>query len=179
MYTDIANGDTLFSKHIWRFIDLREQTNAPLSYDTSLPRDRNFIAILFTGLQRGEYSAYRSDTCDTNQLLSMGDIPMFDTLSGTLYKQLNIVGLKIMEEWLFLKSSGKMEGRIIAFAPVAASTMPNNTSENREMFWVLYADIKNQLAQHYCLKTPKPLSFLEYFDQRKFSSRVVKVSRRL
>ncbi|GAA4469593.1 hypothetical protein GCM10023093_29320 [Nemorincola caseinilytica] len=169
VYSDEVSGaDTLWKKRVLRYIDLRERTNAPLLYDASIPHDSNFVVLLFNGLQRGDYKAYHIQENALDSILPGKQMPVKDIPTTIPLQDTAIAGIKIIEDWLFLRSKGEMTVRIVAIAPV--------TTGKTDVFWLLFPDITHMLAAHYIPNANIRLSYLDYFEARKFSSRIIKMS---
>ena len=59
-YRPIPNSDIMFSKTIWRAVDLREKQNKPM-----FAENREISRVILEAVKRGELQAYRNDSLTT------------------------------------------------------------------------------------------------------------------
>lgn len=145
-YPYIREADVLWSKIIWRVIDLRQKLNLPLYYPTRLMKDRKSITqTLYTAIREGEIQAYdpfpalmrpgdeftkRMSINEVRGNLNM-DTLMIDTVmvkgpDGRMTMQVKdgeipwheIKQLWIKEEWFFDSKLSIMQVRILGICPV-------------------------------------------------------------
>ena len=64
-YPSLREAEVMWSKRIWRVIDLREKLNFPLYFPTEEMQDRkSLIQTLYRSLEKGELVAYDADMDD-------------------------------------------------------------------------------------------------------------------
>ncbi len=198
-YVYVREADVMWSKRIWRVIDLREKMNLPLYYPLDdLPARISLFRVLQKGISAGkitrmfEFDAFTNEfgeELNAQQALaemtetiyvkdSVGN-PLLDpngnqvTMQDTL-KPDRIVQYWIKEDWFFDKQRSVMEVRIIAMAPVIELDDPvNGRFSYKPLFWVYYPDCRNYFSQ-YKIYNPYNdtawLSFEQFFEKRIFSS---------
>ncbi len=141
-YYHLREADVMWSKKVWRLLDLREKMNHPLYYPTD-PMDsrKNLFQILMDGIENEgitvyEYDPYeRSDefsappqTLDQiNKALGGGvdTTEIEDLETGEIKKQYipkdpkpeEVFRFLMKEEWAFDRQRSKMEVRIKGLAP--------------------------------------------------------------
>jgi len=145
-YAYLREADVMWSKRIWRVIDLKEKINLPLAYPLSHSiRDRkNLIDLLMDAIEEGTLTAYSpygeqglpddeftlpmtQDELkkvggagnDTTQL-TRPDPPYdtYDTVIHRTFSRDNVIGFRLKEDWFFDKQRSVIEPRIIGFAPL-------------------------------------------------------------
>jgi gliding motility associated protien GldN len=141
--THVREADVMWSKRIWRTVDLRQKQNLPLYYplqDITLGK-RSLIQVIYNvlndskGPQIPAYTSYElKDQIPADQVLKMFTVEqefdslLFDAASGVcLGTQKNvfrktfegeikegIVKVHLMEDWFFDKQRSVMDVRILA-----------------------------------------------------------------
>jgi gliding motility associated protien GldN len=198
-YVYEREADIIWSKRVWRAIDLREKMNHPYYYPLDATGKR---ASLFQVLKNGIYSGKITSvfTFDifsyefgppltlpeigkalTEQLAmkdSLGN-PVFDATGAPAFKPDTIRpdGIKqyyIKEDWFFDKQRSVMDVRIISIAPIIEVNDPvQGKFSYKPLFWVYYPAIRNYLSQYNCYNPYNDAewrTFDEAFSKRMFSS---------
>jgi gliding motility associated protien GldN len=175
-YPYIREADMMFTKRIWRIIDLREKINHPLYYPTQRMQDRtSLVQRLVDAIKYNEISAYDPAVDDEfTTLLSYNQVLQnFDALDKTKTQQsistgldttINVKGeirwqdvkeLLIKEEWFFDKQQSSMQVRIIGICPIRHFYRELKTGGEEEvagelvrqpLFWVYFSEARKVLA---------------------------------
>jgi gliding motility associated protien GldN len=189
-------ADVMWSKNIWRVIDVRQKLNTPFTYSL-LP----LAQIIHEAAKKGDIIAYDAAVENADQCLkpmTRDEVANIGVRNDTLWtmnvfngeeEQVvvnnglswdKIIKYRVKEVWFFDTKSSTMKVRILAIAPVMADYDANgNYRGDMTMYWIPYASLRNLLAtkevfnaqndsQHY--------SWEDLFEMRKFHSYIYKES---
>lgn len=198
-YANLRENDVMFSKRVWREIDVRDKVN--MIYAS--PKAR-LITILTDAIIAGELTAYDASSTkdDVNgdefsvilkpeqAMAKFADsvlVPIFDTdgnQTGTVVKagEFNpdsILKFRIKEDWIFDKQRSVFEPRIIGIAPMIRISAAGQSFDEQPAFWIYFPEVRHLLVTKPAVNRNNDatgLSFDDLFIKRIFASYIVKES---
>lgn len=200
-YTHLREADVMWSKRIWRIIDLREKINLPLYYPTSPILDRKSLfdvvktAAITSGAItcfNGSDDEFRMDLTPTEveKMLSAWDSTNQAEdvnnpgvmISAPIKKDITsdeITKYELKEDWFFDKQRSVLDVRIVGLLVIKAKKA-EGTGEfvgDSPLFWIYFPEARPILANQEVYmrhNDAERRTFDEIFWKRLFSSYVVK-----
>ena len=195
-YQHLREADVMWSKTIWRIIDLREKMNLPLYYPTEPIGDRkSLIDLLLEGImKKGTLTAFSAD--QPNEEFSMpikqrdiykkfdlveteeDEVPGPEAIPSDEVKQ-----IIVKELWFFDKQRSVLETRIIGLCPIRwfyrEEDVDREEPQKRKLFWVYYPRARDFLAKNPVYNPKNDAEYRSYdaiFQKRYFDSYIVRQS---
>lgn len=193
-YTYLGESDVVWSRRIYRIIDLREKMNLNLYYP-SLRFDSTTNAFVsemsdgrmnFSGILLNEIIAGRVTASDGDEMTvptTYNDIAQKmnrDTLTipiigadgierdSTVMNMENpsdIKQLMLLEEWYFDKKHSRLDVRIIGICPIYMGyDQITSRLVKRRLFWIKYEEVRQALASNECFNTYNDAQRISFED---------------
>ena len=196
----VREADVLWSRKVWRIIDLREKMNLSLYYPTVEMEGRtNLITLLLKGIENGQITPYDASLDDDFKVpMSYEQVKAafgaeatteekvdFDTGERTTVtiqgeiRPNEIKQYRVKEEWYFDKNNSTLNVRIVGICPIREFVRAGDASgqvQRQMLFWVYYPEIRPILSTNLVLNPYNPaqqVSFDDVFVKRTFNSYIV------
>lgn len=198
-YPRIHESEVMWSKQIWRVLDLRDNINTTYCLPTeSTPAGKSLMQALWEAVTIEETITAFEDEKD-GELRTV--IPVetllkrfnyLDTITEELPESLDthykvvphlfnpaeVKQFRIKEEWYFNREQSIIDVRIVALCPVLF-TVKNNEPKIIPMFWIYFPEARTPLQKVEVFNKQNNLQKMNYeevFLKRNFSSFVYKQS---
>ncbi len=196
-YSHLREADVMWSKKVWRVIDLRKKMNQPLYFPISPIGDRaSLIHIILAEIKSGTVNAYDADVgSDMTVKITQADIDRkmgsstdstsIQTAPGVFRDTViisdptpeDIKEIQVMEEWFFDKKHSRMDVRILGLMPIRHFyNIERGEYQKSRVCWIYYPDFRNTFANHEIYNPNNDahrISFDDFFMQRRFSSIII------
>ncbi len=175
-YEYIREADVMWSKIVYRMIDMRQKQNLPLYYPTKPIGGRmNFVDLVLWGVDNegvrafstndplNEFTAQMTiDQIDEAFDAGTDTIKTTDPTTGQLVevvvensrKTYEVKKLLLKEKWFFDKNHSVMKVRIVGISPIRVynrlddNGMPTEEVLQAQTFWIYFPEIRPILANH-------------------------------
>lgn len=200
-YVTLREADIMWSRRIWRIIDMREKMNQFLYYPIEPTNGRkSLISIIMDGIKDGRLRPYdpvmgddfkSALTLAEIDALTKGDSipkrlqrpdPPYDEYDTVIFRPLDFSNIKtyqIKEDWVFDRQRSVLEVRIIGICPVLAKfDADGNFRGYKDMFWIYFPELRKVLANEEIYNrfnnVAQQITYDDVFMKRIFSSYIYK-----
>lgn len=195
-YPSLREADILWSKRVWRIVDLRERMNLPMYYPITPKDDRySLISILLYGIQHEGLPAYsinddefkipisyeivneRMGATDNVSEVFNPETNQYEEVTYTSEIRVEEVKqIMVKEVWFFDRNYSRMDVRIIGICPIREYIDESGEVVRRQTFWINYPEARNLLARYEVFNAGNDAqrrSFDDIFIKRYFGSYIV------
>ena len=204
-YPTLREADVMWSKRVWRVIDLREKMNFPLYYPDEIILDRKslFTVIRDAAVKDGTITAFNNPLTDDEFRYDMTKseiealLVSWDSsnqaedpnnpgtyISAPLKKEITtdkVWKFWVKEDWFFDKQRSVLDVRIIGLCPLIQKLTETGeaTGGDKALFWIYFPEARPVFANQEVYmrhNDAERRTFEDIFWKRMFSSYVRKES---
>lgn len=192
-YTHLREADVMWSRRIWRVMDMREKINQPLYYPIEVINNRRSLTqVVFDAiLQTGEITAYEDDEFKKSYtkaeilgMLNRTDTVPVENENGEIENKIVINNTepsavqkyRIKEDWFFDKQKSVMECRIIGMCPILQVEKAGEMVD-KPLFWIYFPEARYVFANAEVFNRANDAerrTFEDIFWKRMFGSYIFK-----
>jgi len=198
-YPYLREADIIWTKRIWRILDMREKMNQTFYYPEKPQNNwKSFMTIIMDGLKEGTITAYSSLSDQfivpityqelMDQLQSKRKETLkrpyepydeYDTVITKIFEPSDVKSLRLKEDFYFDRQRSVMEVRILGICPVMDDLDDNgNYRGPKPLFWIYFPECRNLFSKNemFNLKNGVAgrLTYDDVFMKRIFSSYIYK-----
>ncbi len=197
-YVFVREGDVLWSKTVWRMVDLRQKMNMSIYFPVKPIGNRmNLIDLLLYGVKNEGLQVYDPDapeaTTEFDVLMTPEQIDVaMDALPDTILitdengnqvpeitpggaKTREILEVLLKEIWFFDKQHSVMNVRIVGMCPIRLYRKDDGSLVRKKTFWIYYPDARPLLVNHEIynrFNDAQRVSFDDFFLSRRFEGHI-------
>ncbi len=199
-YTYLREADVMWSRTVWRKLDMREKMNQPIYYPLEATKERiSLVQLILNAMNEGSLTAYDAMNDEFTNPLPWSSMKNFGSWTDTIFVEspdppyniekkpvphdfdpATVKEFRIKEVWFFDKQRSELNVRIVGICPVAENIDPI-TGEVRgltPMFWIYFPELRNILSSTRVFTRfngSTEMTYDDLFWKRMFSSYIYKV----
>lgn len=191
-YTHVREADVLYTKRVWRMVELNEKQNYPMKYPNEPINELGYVRmslidVIKQGINEGTIQAFdpeisgftvkltqaeAEEKMQYTEVVTDYDENGFETQSELTvpFTSADVVSFEIKEDWFFDRERSVMDVRIIGISPIFVN--PKNQSKVRP-FVIYFPEARYVFANAEVYNTGNDgarMSFDDFFWKRMFSS---------
>lgn len=203
-YQFLREGDVMWSKTIWRKIDLRQKINLPIYYpEYQRGKYKSLIDIIMQGVRTGQLTAFDENEIDEfasemtitdieerfgakDEIIQSEDPVTGEIKTQRIEGEYNTTDVKyylVKELWFFDKQRSQLDVRILGMCPLRLyyreEDIDQETPILKKLFWIYFPEARRLFA-----KTPvfnprndaENMSYDDLFNKRFYESFIVQES---
>ncbi len=198
----VREADVMWSKKVWRIIDLREKMNQTMYFPTKeVDGRRSLVNLFLEGIKDGKITAYDAKNDDefkipmtyeqvkeafgaTTRTRKVRDVDTGELVDRVVSGEVRSEEVKqfmLKEEWYFDKQSSTLNVRVIGICPIQEfyrdEDINQESVQRRQVFWIYYPEARELLAANEVFNsqnTARNSSYDDIFLKRRFNSYIVK-----
>lgn len=194
-YAHLREADVMWSKRMWRRVDMREKMNLVFFYpEIKIANRRSLAQVIWDGITiDGTITPYSDDEfknamtksdlesmfnkIDTTYIDQDGDGNPDPVITREKFEPSKVKKFRIKEDWFFDKQRSVMDVRILGIAPEIVKTDENGNEKGAQVFWIYYPEARYVFANAEVFNRQNDgerRTYQDVFFKRMFNSYVYK-----